>query len=99
MKLFLLLPFLLLASCTGKKQSAENRQQSILEEMGRIKTDYFKTVDSLDKIKAADTAVATQQLTDSLIYAADEAKTKILIRLQKELDSLVLAAAQSKVSK
>ncbi len=92
MKTLLLLPFLL-ASCAGKKQSDENRQQAILEEMGRIKAAYFKTVDSLDNIKAADTAFATQQLTDSLIYAADQAKTQILIRLQKELDSLALTAA------
>lgn len=99
MKIFLVLPFLLLASCAGKKQSVENRQQDLLEEMGRIKASYFKTVDSLDKIKAADTAAATQQLTDSLIYAADQAKTQILIRLQKELDSLVMTDAQSKPGK
>lgn len=93
MKILLVLPFLLLASCAGKKQSAENRQQAVLEEMGRIKAAYFKTVDSLDRIKAADTSAATQKLTDSLIYSADNTKTQVLIRLQKELDSLALTAA------
>ena len=90
MKILLVLPFLLLASCAGKKQSAENRQQAILEEMGRIKAAYFKTVDSLDVLKEKDTSLARQTELMNVLAIADSQKNRLLIPLQSELDSLAL---------
>jgi len=88
MKFIILLPFLLLAACESKKDSAANRQQAIQEQMGVIKTAYFKKVDSLENVKQQDTSSVRQNELMKILVAADSQKTSLLIPLQKEYDSL-----------
>jgi len=88
MRLVLLLTIILLASCESKKETIVNRQQAINKEMEQVKASYFKTSDSLDAVKQADTSLAKQLEIMNALVAADEQKNGALVKLQNEYDSL-----------
>lgn len=99
MKFIPLLFIILLSSCANKKtivnkqqiikkETIVNRQQAIKTEMEEVKALYYKTSDSLESVKRADTNSAKQFEIMQELTSADGKKSIALLQLQKEYDSL-----------
>jgi len=85
MRFILLLTILFLSSCENKKDTIVKRQQAIQKEMEQVKVIYYKTSDSLESVKKADTNSA-KDLEE--FVSAERKKNIMLLSLQKEYDSL-----------
>jgi Ulp1 family protease len=88
MRFFLLLSIIILSSCENKKEIIVNRQQTIKEEMEKVKAFYYKKLDSLESVKETDTNSAKRQEIAEELVSTDGKKSVALIKLQKEYDSL-----------
>lgn len=85
---FLLAFIFLFSSCDTKRTVIANRQQDIKEQMEKVKKSYFKKQDSLENVKQADTNSAKRLEIATELVTDDREKSYVLIRLQKEYDSL-----------
>ena len=88
MRCILLLTIILISSCENKKETIVNRQQAIKKEMEQVKAFYYKKSDSLESLKEADTNSVKQHEIAEEISSADGKRSGILIKLQKEYNSL-----------
>jgi hypothetical protein len=90
MRIIFFVAIIFLSACKNQKQTLEDRQQAIQQEMAQVKASYFKTSDSLERLKDADTSSAKHRELAEELVSIDEKKSATLIKLQKEYDSLEL---------
>ena len=88
MRFILLLTIIFLSSCENTKGTIVNRQQAIQKEMEHVKAIYYKKADSLESVKETDTSSLKDAEIAEELVSADGKKSDVLIKLQKEYDSL-----------
>ncbi len=88
MRFILLYILFLLVSCENRKAAIVNRQRAIKQKIEQVKVQYYKTADSLDRLKRADTSLDKRTALAVQQVAADKEKSIALTKLQREYDAL-----------